>query len=447
MFCIDLRYKKTIQYNRANILNDITNILYDEDFKHRNTNGSRVFVRNRKLGFQLLIIFIAKLLRNSIQRELNEFFAKISNEDFSIQEVTKGAFSTARSKLKHTAFVELSNKSVHSFYQQAPYVRWGEFRVLACDGSTVVLPKSKDIARDFSLTGFGRNADCEKSLAKISLVYDVFNQITLNAKMDAFKVHETTLFKQQLEEVDFMPDDLILLDRGYPSLGLLYELLQRNLHFCVRLKDNWWQEVNKMLSDGETDKIVTFALNNKNQQELSKKFNTTQTDFKVRIVVVELDNGNKEILCTSLLCPIDTTPEDLEWLYHQRWTEEEAYKILKSRIDLANFSGKTRLSVKQDFYAAIFTMNMCAILAHPIAEKIRTEENRKRKHPRKINRTNAISFISKSWVGIFIKRKFNQCLTLFDKMLISTTEVVRPNRTFPRNHQPQKPKSMNYKPL
>ncbi len=79
-------------------------------------------------------------------------------------------------------------------------------------------------------------------------------------------------------------------------------------------------------------------------------------------------------MCTSLLCPIDPTPEDLKWLYHQRWTEEEAYKILKTRIDLANFSGMTSLSVKQDFYAAIFTMNMCAILAHPISEKIRTEK-------------------------------------------------------------------------
>ena len=277
-------------------------------------------------------------------------------------------------------------------------------------------------------------------------MYDVFNQITLNAKLDAFKVHETTLFKQQLEEIDFMDNDLMLLDRGYPSVGLLYELGQRNIDFCVRLKDNWWKEVNKMLKNGETDKIVKFTLSKKDVN-LAKKFNTTQTDFEVRIVVIELDNGKKEILCTSLLCPIDTTLEDLKWLYHQRWTEEEAYKLLKTRIDLANFSGMTSLSVKQDFYAAIFTMNMCAILAHPIAEKIRTEKNTTRKHSRKINRTNAISFISKSWIGIFIKRKYNECLEYFDKMLMNTTEVVRPDRNFPRNHKPQKPKSMNYKPL
>lgn len=386
------------------------------------------------------------MLRNSIQRELNDFYAKITHSDFSIQSVTKGAFSIARSKLKHTAFIELSNEAVTKFYEGAPYIRWGELRVLACDGSTVALPKSKDIANAFPLTGFGRNADSEKSLARISLVYDVFNQITLNAKIDAFKTHETTLLSQHLEEVAFMPNDLLLLDRGYPSVGLLYELSQRNIHFCVRLKDNWWKEVNKMLTNRETDKVVTFSLPKK-QSDLPRKYNTTQTDIEVRIVVIELDNGQKEILCTSLLDAHDTPKEDLKWLYHQRWSEEEVYKLLKCRTDLANFSGMTSLSVKQDFYAAIFTMNLCAILAHPIAEKIRNEDNPNRKHLRKINRTNAISFVAKSWVGVFVKRKYQRFLKCFDYMLVNTTEIVRPNRSNPRNHRPQKPKSNNYKPM
>lgn len=385
-------------------------------------------------------------MRHSIQRELNDFYAKISNSDFSIQSVTKGAFSTARSKLKHTAFIELSQEAVNKFYEGAPYIRWGELRVLACDGSTVALPKSKDIAKDFPLTGFGRNADKEKSLARISLVYDVFNQVTLNAKIDAFKTHETTLLKQQLEEVAFMHNDLLLLDRGYPSVGLLYELSQRKIHFCVRLKDSWWKEVNKMLTNGETDKVVTFSLPKK-QSDLPQKYNRTQTHIEVRIVVIELDNGQKEILCTSLLDPHDTPKEDLKWLYHQRWSEEEVYKLLKCRTDLANFSGMTSLSVKQDFYAAIFTMNLCAVLAHPIAEKIRNEDNTNRKHPRKINRTNAISFVAKSWIGIFVKRKYRQFLKCFDYMLVNTTEIVRPNRSNPRNHRPKKPKSNNYKPM
>ena len=56
----------------------------------------------------------------SIQRELNYFYAKLKQEDYSIQEVTKGALSHARKKLKPDAFVELNQTVVNTFYLGAP---------------------------------------------------------------------------------------------------------------------------------------------------------------------------------------------------------------------------------------------------------------------------------------------------------------------------------------
>ncbi|MDR0575042.1 MAG: hypothetical protein LBG96_13655, partial [Tannerella sp.] len=53
-------------------------------------------------------------------------------------------------------------------------------------------------------------------------------------------------------------------------------------------------------------------------------------------------------------------------LYHYRRNEEEAYKLLKSRMDMEDFSGKTAISVKQDFHAKVLLMSLCAIYAHPI---------------------------------------------------------------------------------
>jgi hypothetical protein len=46
--------------------------------------------------------------------------------------------------------------------------------------------------------------------------------------------------------------------------------------------------------------------------------------------------------------------EDFEQLYHYRWNEEEAYKMLKCRVEIENFSWKTAIAVRQDFYARIF---------------------------------------------------------------------------------------------
>ena len=386
-------------------------------------------------------------MRRSIQRELNDFFGRINDSDYSIQHVTKSAFTQARSKLKPEAFSELSLSVVNSFYRNAPYLLWGKHRILACDGSTIMLPASKNIAADFEPTGFGPDATVERSVAKISLVYDVLNLVTLNAKIDTFKMHETTLLKTQLTEVDFMPDDILLLDRGYPGIGLLYELQHRKIGFCVRLKDNWWREVNAMLQAKETSKIVTFKLPKKDK-DLQNTFKGETDKVTVRIVVIELGDGKKEILCTSLTNAKEYTLDSLKQLYHFRWGIEEAYKLFKVRADLESFSGMSALSVKQDFYAGIFSMNICAAISFPIEQKVREEsKDANLKHTKTVNKTNALSMVCECMVGVFIKKRIKRFLNILDEILTKTTEAIRPNRSFPRNHKQKKPKSMNYKKM
>ena len=386
-------------------------------------------------------------MRRSIQRELNDFFCRLGNADYSIQMVTKSAFTQARSKLKHEAFIELSNSSVNFFYEHSPYLLWGNHRLLACDGSTIRLPNSEDIKNSFTPCGFGPKADVESSLATIALMYDPLNLVTVNAKIDAYNVSEITLLKQQLAEVSFKSGDLLLMDRGYPSISLLYELRQRKIDFCVRLKDNWWTAVNEMLKAGETDKIVTFTLPKKDKylQELFKGESDTVT---VRITVIELEGGKREILCTSLLDMAKYTLEDLKGLYHIRWGIEEAYKLFKVRADMESFTGMTALSVKQDFYAGIFSMNLCAMMSFPIEQKVREQSKEADlKNTKMVNRTNAFSLVKESMVGVFLKKKIRTFLQTVDHILYKTTEAVRPNRTFPRNHKQKKPKSMNYKTM
>ena len=384
-------------------------------------------------------------MRRSIQRELNDFFGKLNESDYSIQHVTKSAFTQARSKLKYESFIELNSSSVDYFYSNAPFLLWGKHRILAGDGSTIMVPSSKNINTEFEPTGFGPDALSKKSIARISLVYDVLNLVTLNAKIDSFKVHEITLLKTQLTEIKFKPNDILLLDRGYPSIGLLYELQQRNIGFCVRLKDNWWKEVNAMLRANETDKIVKFVLPKKDK-ELQNIFKTNTDTITVRLVVIELNDGKKEILCTSLVKTKKYKLEDLKQLYHLRWGIEEAYKLFKVRANMDSFSGMTALSVRQDFHAGIFAMNLCAMINFPIEQKVR-EESRKAnlKYIKTINKTNAFSLIRESMMGVFIKKKIKNFLKILDEILTKTTETIRPNRSYPRNHKQKKPKSMNYK--
>ena len=437
--------KEVIDYREQSI-NQINQQLHDKSFKCRNTNGCNGFVRDRKLGFKELIILIGQGMVKSIQRELNNFYAKLKQEDYSIQEVTKGALSHARKKLKPDAFAELNQTVVKTFYLGAPYTVWYKHRLLAVDGSKLNLPAHPSVVETFGEHGFGNKADCFRSMATISTCYDVLNLLTLDARIDRFDCSEQTLLKQHLQAVEFKEHDIILLDRGYPSISLMYSLHQRGIGFCMRMKDNWWLEVKNMVEQNEQDKEVIFKLPSKDLH-LMQEFETDENFVKCRLVAIELDNGQKEILCVSLLDKEQYAIEDIKQLYHFRWNIEEAYKLFKCRAGLEVFSGKTANAVKQDFFAKIFMMTLCAVLTFPIEARVRSESEQNGKHPRQINRTNAIAYCRESWLVLWLRKTKDKFLESFDKMLYKTTDIVRTGRKFPRNHKTKHPPAMTYKQL
>lgn len=383
----------------------------------------------------------------SIQRELNDFFGKILDQDYSIQQVTKGALSQSRAKLIPEAFTDLNTEALKTFYEDAPYRSWKGHRLLAADGSTCVLPNHKTTKEEFGVHNMGRHADAPRCMASTSLMYDVLNLVTLDALIDKYAVSEQLLLKQHLSKVNFLQKDLLLLDRGYPSISLLYTLEHKQIDYCIRLKGDWWKAARTMLQNGETDKIVTFTLPAKDGH-LQKQYGQTSPDIKCRLIVIELETGEQEVLCTSLSnrrkYPYDCFSE----LYHYRWNIEEAYKLFKCRIGMEVFSGKTARAVRQDFLAKAFMMTMCAILSFPIEEKVRAENKvSANKYPKQINRTNALAICKEVWEGLWIRSMVSKSLEVIDNILHKTCESIRTGRKFPRNHKVKKPPTMEYKQL
>lgn len=392
-------------------------------------------------------------INRAVQRELDSFFQKVDSSEYTIRQATKGAFSQARAKLNDWAFIRLNQLASDTFYQDSEYYVWYGHRLLAVDGSRLMLPNHKSIKEEFGTCSFGPKADSERSMALVSLLYDVLNQITVDAQIAPFKSTNTKKSSEQALLQEHMPrlksGDLLLLDRGYPSLALFFELKARGIDFCARMKGSWWTEVRRFRESSEKERIVTFNLPKKDELKLAAYPEFTDRTIRCRIIKVELDNGEIEILCTSLLDEEKYPYKDFKELYHFRWSEEEAYKLLKNRIELENFSGKTAKAVKQDFHAKIFMMTLTAAYAHPIEERVKEEfkASESRKHSQKINKTNAIAKTKDILVGLFIKKKYSQALDAFDDIVFRTREIIRPNRKNPRKHRQKKPYSMNYKGL
>lgn len=433
---------------RETLINDITKTTEDDQFaaRSRSEDGAKGFTRKRKIHFIHLITFLTQSLTRSIQRELNSFYQKVRNTDFSIQHVTKGAFTQARAKLKPEAFKELNTVAVNSFYKNAPYLMWSGFRLLGIDGSTVILPRHKTVEQDFGIVNFGPYADSPRSVARLSMLYDVLNFTTLDVQAAGYNTDERELAGLHLPAMQ-PGKDLLLLDRGYPSLPFMFELQAQGIDYCIRMRDDWWLEVRSMLAAGQTDKPVTFKLPAKDK-ELLDQYNTSNDEIKCRLIVVELPDGKSEVLCTSVVDKAKLPYECFAALYHCRWNIEEGYKLYKCRVQLEAFSGKTATAVRQDIFAKAFMMTIMAVLAFPIEEKIKQEyAQSRRKHPHKINRTNALAMVKEVCCKLFINKLTIPAIEAIDKILKSTTEIVRPNRKFPRKKIKKKPPSMNYKQL
>jgi hypothetical protein len=280
----------------------------------------------------------------------------------------------------------------------------------------------------------------------MSMLYDVLNFTTLDAQMDKYDTCERELARKHFDYIK-PGEDLLLLDRGYPSLPLMFELQQRGIHYCIRMREDWWLEVRKMIAAGQKDKVVTFKLPAKDKA-LLKQYNTTNDTINCRLVVVDLPEGGTEVLCTSVLDKAILPYECFATLYHYRWNIEEGYKLYKCRIQLEAFSGKTANAVKQDFFSKVFMMTTTAVLAFPVEEKIKQEQQQNgRKYHNKVNRTNALAMVKEISVKVLIDKMIKPALNALDKILKYTTEIIRPNRKFKRNKLKKKPPSINYKQL
>ena len=404
------------------------------------------FTRVRKLTFNTLIVFLLRVGMKSLQRELDSFYKEVTGAAFNIRKVTKGALSQARSHLKPEAILELNENVCQTFYDQAPYWEWKGHRLLAVDGTRLLLPNHKTVREEFGEYGFGPNADSKRSIAVASMLYDVLNLVTLDAQLAPYSFSERELLNRHLPFLK--QGDLLLLDRGYPSIALFYMLKSIGVDFCIRMQQNWWLTVKEFAESCEKEQMVEFTLPKKDWHLFEEDSEIIKTSITCRLISVTLKNGEKEILCTSLTDTEKCVHDDFAELYHLRWNEEEAYKLLKARAEIESFSGKTALAVKQDFYARIFAMSYCSILAFPIMEKVRQEYTEgKNKHAQQINRTNALAMFKEISIGLLLKGNINKALAAFDDIVYKTREIIRPGRKNERKKRPKKLHYMNYKVL
>jgi hypothetical protein len=389
--------------------------------------------------------------KQGLQREMDNFFRETENEEFNIRRITKGGFSKSRRNLAPEAFLELNDVVWRGFYKQVDYLGYHGHKLLAVDGTFLNLPNHQSIHKEFGIRDMGRgqNKDVPKSMCLLSMLYDPVNYLNLDVQIGETDGSELQLLLKHLPKID--KGDIVMLDRGYPSRYLFSILASKGSHFIVRMKPNWLP-VKGFIKSRKKDITITMEVPDGDFERYRKEFPAMRKTVKCRMVKVQAESGEEQILCTSLLDPVKYKLQELAELYCIRWGIEEGYKMYKARVQVEAFSGKTATAVKQDIYAKAMMMTMCAALAFPIEERVikqykEEQQQGKVKYGRKINRTFAYWSAKSILIGMFIKRMIRRALAVFDKQVKANTEAVRPGRYHPRKKRPPRLYQMNYKDL
>ncbi len=260
--------------------------------------------------------------------------------------VTKSALTQARKHLSHTAFIDLNHQVVNDYYADHPGLKtWKGFRLCAIDGSKLRLPNEPDIIETFGVhTGRESQKDC--SLALASVYYDVLNHMSIDSSINPVHTSERKCAASHLESA--LPQDLSLLDRGYNAFWL-YSLYQtKKLAFCMRGKINTGVVFKAFVESGKEETIIALKPTDRSLKQQCREKGLPVTPLTLRLIRVELDNSEIEVLVTNLMDKQRFPSNEFKQLYHLRWGIEENYKRLKQWVEIENFSGKSALSVKQD---------------------------------------------------------------------------------------------------
>lgn len=292
--------------------------------------------------------------------ELDQFFKVINEQNDASQHITKSAFFQARKQLSYTAFIDINHQIIDRLYEKPKFYKtWKGFRLCATDGSFIRLPNEPDIIEHFGVQkGREGQTDCPMGLA--SVFYDVMNNMVIDSVIKPRSGSEHQCAEEHLSYSD--KNDLVLYDRGYNAFWLYALHIKNKTAFCMRAKANKNLLVKEFIESNKKEDVVMFIPNNPSKRTCREK-NIPIAPIKLRLVRVELKN-EVEVLITNLLDSDKYDVSVFKSLYHLRWGIEENYKRLKQWVEIENFSGKSALSVQQDFYAKIVASNLTSLMVN-----------------------------------------------------------------------------------
>ena len=410
------------------ILKETNNLINSNEYKESYSLG-KSFSRNRKLSFSNTVHFICSALRKSISFEIDNFIE--DHKYLNFPNITKQAFSKARQNISPEAFNELCRLFIDKFYKLKKNLNtWNGFNILAVDGTSLQVPDTEECGEYFGLSS--NQNETRTAIATASALYDVLNDIIVDARITKYKTSERYIAKQHIDVlINSIPtkNNIVIFDRGYPSYDMFKYLNDQGLLFLMRISSSF-KLVQSINSD---DSILEYKLKGEIQ--------------KVRVLKIKLSEDVTEILVTNIYDEKITAVKFKE-LYFLRWGVESKYKELKSSIKIEEFSGTKPIAIEQDFYASIYLSMIAGIIKKDADAAIaNANKDKSLNSTYQSNRNFILGQVFKQIIKLLVKTRLrNKILESILEKAIKIRSQVRYNRSCERKKKhPRKKHHHNIK--
>lgn len=383
-------------------------------------------------------------LRAALHLELERFYDRLGS---NILCPDPSAFSKARVHLKASAFRVLNDQLIEIAGEFGLRENtWHGLRLLAVDGSTLRLPKgSQEIADYFG--GLNSRHDTFLPMARMSFLYEVRTHLLIDAQLSPYEVGEGSQAYELLGG-NVWDNDCVLFDRGYNDPRIMAWVLAQRSHFVIRVAVAASTAAQAFVRSGKDQQEISFTFDDALVEEFKSYDLTIPKTVKLRFIRVVLNTGEVEVLLTNLVDEERYPAEEFAALYHERWGVEEGIKTTKCKIEIENWTGKSVVSVEQDFYARVLCQNIAASLALA-AQPVLQEETKGCDRSYRINMKRAIGVIRDQFCQMMTatKERLRALLSKIAERLVKSASVVRPGRYYQRGTPRRIPPAAPYKPI
>ena len=383
---------------------------------------SKDFTRRRKLSFCNTVVLIIQKSVKSLQVRLNEF---VSCFACSSETISASALSQARLKLNPDALKELSEDVVRFAYQDGDYKTFHGYELLGVDGSSVYLPPSDSVHIHFGLQNSGSTQ--LYCTGQWMCIYDCLNRMLVASSLEK-AVYEVDALHSLIKNQKLTTNPLLVMDRGFNSYDNMPQLNKLGMKFVIRLPKNSFKEAREMFADNQChDRVVNISKNAKGGAD----------SLNIRLIRIELSTGETELLATNVF---EIGYEKFQELYNLRWQEETYFLLVKERLSLENFTGKSLIAVYQDFWSTVFLSNLESFLIEPAQDILSSRET---KNPQKVNNAVAFGAIKDNALDLFNSgASTDDLLEKLTKLFLTNPVQCRKNRSRLRKKCPHR--SLNH---